>query len=189
MNFKGCFEENKFKIFKDERGGFIPIFQKGLQSLDVVKQINSATNKKEYTFRGLHRQHWPYGQTKMVFCLQGSALDIAYDASIKKVVGVCLLKTGLEPNSILVGPNLFHGYITLEPKTEVMYLCDNEYKPESEEIISVMDKTNLGMTIWDEICTMANKKYNLSLYKNTVLDNMVIHQKDLTTKILGSQNG
>ena len=178
MKSKLMFEERDMKQFKDDRGVFMPVFQGEDQPLQAAKQINYVENPKQWTFRGLHRQFWPFGQTKMVTCLSGSLLDIAYDAYSNKVVGVAYIEKG---KSVTVDPTLYHGYLTLEDNTNVLYLCDEGYKPEHEEVVSFFDGDIRSQTL----DVVANK---YGLIDMVPYREWHVHEKDFITKTMSNRN-
>ncbi|MQT71679.1 dTDP-4-dehydrorhamnose 3,5-epimerase, partial [Pseudomonas sp. FSL R10-0071] len=75
-------------IFRDDRGWFLEIFNLqtfksgllalGLNSPDYFVQDNVSSSKKGVV-RGLHYQHEPYAQGKLVSVLHGSVFDVAVD--------------------------------------------------------------------------------------------------------------
>ena len=82
------------------------------------------------TLRGLHFQSPPHPQTKLVRCGRGRLFDVAVDirkssASYGKWVGVELsFENGKQ---LLVPAGFAHGFMTLEPMTEVVYKCSDYY--------------------------------------------------------------
>lgn len=130
------------KFVNDERGFFTRVFcQKEFRSKKInfkIKQINNSLSIKPKTLRGLHYQIAPFGEEKYLRCINGSVLDIVVDLregspTFGEVVVERL--TSLERNSIFVPKGCAHGFLTLEPNTEVIYLVSEVYSKDHERII------------------------------------------------------
>jgi dTDP-4-dehydrorhamnose 3,5-epimerase len=85
--------------------------------------------------RGLHFQAPPHGQGKLVRCLRGRIWDVAVD--IRKgsptygrwVSAELSAETG---SQLYVPVGFAHGFVTLEPDTEVEYKVTDFYDRDSE---------------------------------------------------------
>lgn len=74
--------------------------------------------------RGLHYQLPPHAQDKLVRVINGSILDVAIDIRKSSPTfgkWVSLEVSASKWNQILVPKGFAHGFITLEPDTEVIY--------------------------------------------------------------------
>lgn len=123
----------------DERGFFARLFcvkefaDKGLESTFV--QVNNSFSKDKGTLRGLHYQLPPCAETKIVRCIQGSFFDVILDLrenspTFGKSFGAILSK---ENRHMMYVPKGFaHGFLTLEPNSEVLYLVSEPYSKELE---------------------------------------------------------
>jgi dTDP-4-dehydrorhamnose 3,5-epimerase len=85
--------------------------------------------------RGLHFQHPPHAQTKLIRTLQGNILDVVVDLrkgspTHGKVFSVEL--SSENKKQLLVPAGFAHGYSVLSPVAEVFYKCDKFYHKESE---------------------------------------------------------
>jgi dTDP-4-dehydrorhamnose 3,5-epimerase len=127
------------KIFGDARGWFTESYnQKTLEpelgNLPFV-QDNHSRSTQTGTVRGLHFQTPPSAQDKLVRVLKGSILDVAVDIRrgspmFGKHVAVTLdAKTGRQ---LFVPKGFAHGFITLEPDTEVFYKVTAYYSAEHD---------------------------------------------------------
>lgn len=93
------------------------------------KQVLVSTNKKKYTFRGFHYQKKL--QNKYVKVVNGEILDFLYNLE----TGELKTYTLGDENSLYVGGNYAHGYLTLQPNTTLVYLMDEHFDKESYTII------------------------------------------------------
>ena len=130
------------EIKEDERGFFARYFckkeflEKGLNTKWV--QINNSESKKVGTLRGLHYQREPYAEVKLVRCLKGVIWDVVVDLRDKsetfgKWFGA---KLSHENRTMMYVPKGFaHGFISLEPDSEILYLVSDFYAPEAERTL------------------------------------------------------
>lgn len=133
----GTFEiEPELKI--DDRGYFARTWCKqqferhGLSSNLV--QCSISFNVREGTLRGLHYQAAPHAETKLVRCTKGSIYDVVVDLrpespTFKNWVGVVL--TGVNHRMLYIPQGCAHGFLTLEPESEVFYQMSEFYNPEA----------------------------------------------------------
>src|ERR1051326_1580054 len=124
--------------FSDERGFFARTWGRdelerfGLDAR--VVQRNMAYNRARGTLRGMHFQHPPYAENKIVECLVGAIYDVAVDLrpdspTFGRWVGTELRAS--EGVMLYVPEGCAHGYITLEPDSLVEYLTSAYYHPEA----------------------------------------------------------
>lgn len=125
--------------FSDERGYFYETwnadkFRDAGLPLDFV-QDNQAGSVAAGTMRGLHYQTGAHAQGKLIGVIRGSIFDVAVDIrrgspTFGRSVGVTL--TAAEPARLWVPAGFAHGYVTLEPDTEVVYKVTSGYAPQAE---------------------------------------------------------
>ena len=112
----------------DDRGSFARLHcvqefgQKGHWFQPV--QTSLSRNPRPATLRGMHFQIAPYAETKLVRVLRGRAFDVALDLRAKSPT--YLEWVGLELNAqlgpaLLIGEGIAHGFLTLEPDTDILY--------------------------------------------------------------------
>ncbi len=130
------------ELRSDERGFFARYFcenefqKHGLNTRWV--QINNSMSKQVGTLRGLHFQRPPHSEVKLVRCIKGSIWDIVVDlrkgsATFGKWFGSTLSEKN---RTMMYVPEGFaHGFVTLEPDSEILYLVSNSYSPESEGVL------------------------------------------------------
>lgn len=134
------------KRFADARGFFTETynarrFSEAGVAVDFM-QDNHSFSAKAGTVRGLHFQAPPFAQSKLVRVLRGAIIDVAVDArkaspSYGQWVGVEL--SADNGKQIFVPQGFLHGFITLEPDTDVAYKVDAYY-----------DKASDGAVKWDD---------------------------------------
>ena len=95
-------------------------------------QDNHSLSRPAHTLRGLHFQTPPHGQAKLVRCVRGRIFDVAVDLrrgspTYGQWVGAEL--TADNGRQLFVPVGFAHGFLTLEPDTEVMYKCSALYAP------------------------------------------------------------
>ena len=121
----------------DHRGFFSEVYNKralaaaGIE-IDFV-QDNHLASAARGTLRGLHFQKPPATQAKLLRVLRGAIVDVAVDCrhgspTYGQWVMVELdAATGAQ---ILCPRGFAHGFLTLEPDTEVTYKVDAYYAPD-----------------------------------------------------------
>lgn len=144
------------KRFGDHRGFFSETYNEGRYRKGGVDalfcQDNHSLSKEAGTVRGLHFQEPPYAQGKLVRCGRGSLFDVAVDIRTSsptygKWYG-CVLSE--ENGKQLYVPEGFaHGFMTLEPDTEIVYKCSEFYHPESEGAL-LWNDPDIGIS-WPEL--------------------------------------
>lgn len=97
-------------------------------------QCNVSFNLVEATLRGLHYQAPPFAEAKLVRCTSGAIYDVAVDLrpqspSYGQWLGVNL--TAANRSLLYIPEGLAHGFLTLQPNTEVFYQMSEFYDPAS----------------------------------------------------------
>ena len=127
------------KRFGDARGFFSETYSRrewAEAGIDLrFVQDNHAYSADKGTLRGLHYQIPPMAQDKLVRVARGAILDVAVDlrkgsSTFKRHVSTVI--SAKNWNQLLVPMGFAHGYVTLEPDTEVLYKTNNFYSPEHE---------------------------------------------------------
>lgn len=134
------------KRFGDYRGFFSESWNREAMSsvginLDFV-QDNHSISREEGTVRGLHFQVPPHTQAKLVRCSRGRLLDVAVDlrassSTFRQWVAVEL--TFDNGKQLLIPEGFAHGFVTLEPDTEISYKCSDYYAREADRSIAFDD--------------------------------------------------
>ncbi|WP_336921866.1 dTDP-4-dehydrorhamnose 3,5-epimerase family protein [Aquipuribacter sp. SD81] len=123
----------------DDRGFFARSFCRaeftaaGLEP--AVEQVNVSCNTAAGTLRGLHWQTEPAPEAKLVRCTRGAVADVVVDVrpgSPTYLQHVVVELTAANRLAVYVPPLCAHGYLTLEPDTEVTYQVSAPYTPGAE---------------------------------------------------------
>ncbi len=123
----------------DDRGFFARVFcveefaRHGLCTSWL--QANIAQSKSKGITRGMHYQHSPHAENKLVRCTKGSVFDAVIDMrpdsnTFKQWFGAELSESN---QTMLYVPEGFaHGYQVLEDETQLHYMVSALYAPQSE---------------------------------------------------------
>jgi dTDP-4-dehydrorhamnose 3,5-epimerase len=125
--------------FVDARGYFAELYnQRAMAGIGVdlvFLQENHSLSEAVGTVRGLHFQSPPHAQAKLVRCGQGALWDVAVDVrrgspTFGAWVGHELsAENGVQ---MLVPSGFLHGFVTLLPRTEIVYRCSDFYAPDCD---------------------------------------------------------
>ncbi|MEW6773325.1 MAG: dTDP-4-dehydrorhamnose 3,5-epimerase [Bacteroidota bacterium] len=152
------------KVFKDERGYFYESYnqkifeESGINNVFV--QDNQSLSQKNVV-RGLHFQHPPFAQAKLVRVIKGAVLDVAVD--IRKNSPTYGKSFSIELNEenflmLYIPVGFAHGFATLEDNTIFAYKCSNFYNKASEETILWNDEDlNIQWNISNPILSEKDK--------------------------------
>lgn len=124
----------------DHRGFFSEVYNKKALAeagvaIDFV-QDNHSLSAEKGVVRGLHFQVPPFAQDKLVRVVRGSVFDVAVDlrrGSPTYGQHVSVVLSAEAWNQILVPIGFAHGFMTLEPDTEVIYKVSNYYAPDHDK--------------------------------------------------------
>jgi dTDP-4-dehydrorhamnose 3,5-epimerase len=124
---------------RDARGAFVRLFcARELEPVlgqRQIAQINHSRTSHAGTVRGMHFQHPPHAEMKIVHCLRGRVWDVAVDLRTGSPTFLQWHAEELTQDDaqMLVIPEGFaHGFQALEPDSELLYLHTAFYHPPSE---------------------------------------------------------
>lgn len=131
----------------DERGSFCEVWsaedfgRHGIRTQFV--QDNHSVSRQRGVMRGMHYQLAPFAQDKLVRVLRGAIFDVAADIrpsspTFGQWIGVEL--SASRWNQLLVPAGYAHGFVTLEPDTEVAYKVSRPYSKAHERAIRFDDR-------------------------------------------------
>lgn len=127
------------KRFGDDRGWFSETWHRqrladqGIAT-DFV-QDNHSLSRPVGTLRGLHFQTPPHAQAKLVRCVAGAIWDVAVDVRAgSPTYGRWVAATLSAENGqqLFIPAGFAHGFVTLEPDSEVIYKVDDYYAPDCD---------------------------------------------------------
>lgn len=125
--------------FDDHRGFFGETYnyrRYADMGIDVdFVQDNHSLSRAVGTLRGLHFQAPPAAQGKLVRCGRGTIFDVAVDIrrgspTFGNWEGYFL--SAENGHQLYVPVGFAHGFVTLEPDSEIVYKCTDYYAPDSE---------------------------------------------------------
>ncbi|CAM3412339.1 dTDP-4-dehydrorhamnose 3,5-epimerase [Mycobacterium colombiense] len=124
---------------RDARGAFLRLFcaqeLRAVVGQRQIAQINHSRTSNVGAVRGLHFQHPPHAEMKMIRCLRGRVWDVAVDLRAESPTFLRWYAQELaqEDAQMLVIPEGFaHGFQVLEPESELLYLHTALYHPPAE---------------------------------------------------------
>jgi dTDP-4-dehydrorhamnose 3,5-epimerase len=132
---------------EDNRGSFARLFcieefaEHGLNT--TVSQMNESVNHLAGTTRGLHFQHAPHAEDKLVRCVQGRAFDVMVDLRSDSLTQYQWFGREISQKnrvSLYIPKGFAHGFQTLEPDTILQYLISSPHTPGFEGGIRWDDK-------------------------------------------------
>jgi len=124
-----------------------------------ISQINHALTTVAGTVRGMHFQYPPKAEAKLVSCLRGAVWDVAVD--LRKGSPTFLHwhaeeLSAANRRALLIPPGFAHGFQSLEPDCELLYLHSEAYDPALEGALNPRDPA-LGITWPREIAVISDK--------------------------------
>ncbi|MFH1022564.1 MAG: dTDP-4-dehydrorhamnose 3,5-epimerase [Planctomycetota bacterium] len=162
------------RLFSDERGYFLETYQRaafraaGIQ--DEFVQDNRSRSAK-HVLRGLHFQHEPFAQGKLVHVVHGEAWDVIVDIrrgspSFGKWEAVVLSEENRR--MVYVPPGFAHGFIAMADGTELLYKVTADYAP-SRDAGVVWNDPDLGIAWPVENPILSSKDRALPRFRDVVL--------------------
>ncbi len=139
------------KKFGDARGFFSEVYnrlvwEKAGLGFEFV-QDNHSFSAAVGTLRGLHFQTPPFAQAKAIRVGRGRILDVAVDIRRSSPTFGRYVAAELSAENwrqMLVPTGFAHGFVTLEPDTEVLYKTTAVYSPANDRGIA-WDDPDIGV--------------------------------------------
>lgn len=135
------------RIFRDARGYFFESFSQRdfdaqVGHIDFVQDNESMSSYG--VMRGLHFQRPPFTQSKLVRCVSGRVLDVAVDirnGSPTYGQHVAVELTAENHRQFFIPKGFAHGFAVLSETAVFQYKCDNFYRPDADDGISILDQS------------------------------------------------
>lgn len=133
-------------VHHDDRGAFLEWYRADLlrdatgRTFDVAQANHSVSDRG--VVRGIHYADTPPGQSKVVYCVQGEAVDIVVDLRVgSPTFGMsdAVLLNESERRVVVLGEGLGHAFCALRDGTCLTYLVSTVYRPEAEHTVSPLD--------------------------------------------------
>lgn len=130
----------------DHRGFFSEVWsasalaEAGIDTLFV--QDNHSFSAEAGVLRGLHYQKPPFAQAKLLRVTRGAIFDVAVDIRLGSPTyghWVGLEISEAQWNQIYIPAGFAHGFVTLQPNTEVLYKVSAPYAPQHDRAIRFDD--------------------------------------------------
>lgn len=98
-------------------------------------QTSLSRNPTRHTLRGLHYQPAPHAETKLVRVTRGRVFDVALDLRADSPTFRRWTAAELSADNLLallIPEGVAHGFLTLEPDTDVLYQISPAFRPGHE---------------------------------------------------------
>lgn len=123
----------------DKRGAFGRLFCKQelapiLEDREIV-QINYSLTQSSGAIRGIHFQHPPHSEMKLVRCIKGRVWDVIVDLRRGSSSFMEWHAEELSQDNsrmVMIPEGCAHGFQALEAGSELLYLHTEYYNPEAE---------------------------------------------------------
>jgi dTDP-4-dehydrorhamnose 3,5-epimerase len=120
----------------DERGFFARIYcpdEFAASGVDFRStQINLSRNTAPFTLRGMHWQDPPFAEAKLVRATAGAAHDVVVDLRRDSPTFRRWIARRLDAklaNALYIPEGCAHGFLTLEPETDLLYQMSRPFVP------------------------------------------------------------
>ncbi|WP_248799492.1 dTDP-4-dehydrorhamnose 3,5-epimerase family protein [Pseudomonas sp. MWU13-2105] len=158
--------------YQDHRGAFSRLFcEKSLaQALGGlhIAQINHSRTTAVGAVRGLHFQHPPHAEMKMVRCLKGRVWDVVVDLRADSPTFLQWHAEELTPQTgrmLVIPQGCAHGFQVLEADSELLYLHTAFYEPAAEGAVRY-DDPRVGITWPLPVTDLSERDKNHALLSN-----------------------
>jgi dTDP-4-dehydrorhamnose 3,5-epimerase len=130
----------------DARGSFVRLFcadeLREVGWIRPVVQVNHTRTTGAGTVRGLHYQHPPHAETKLVSCLRGEVWDVAVDlrqGSPTFLRWHAERLSAANGRALLIPRGFAHGFQCLSDEVEMLYCHDAAHAPSAEGGVHPLD--------------------------------------------------
>ncbi len=95
-------------------------------------QTSISRNHAKGTLRGMHYQARPHGEAKLVRVVRGRIYDVALDLRPESPTFMHWTAAELSADNgraLLIPEGVAHGFLTLEPESDILYQIDRMFEP------------------------------------------------------------
>lgn len=171
LDLKGAFTID-VQPFQDSRGFFTRTFcEKEFAEQQLVQhfvQANHSGTEGAGVIRGMHFQHAPFCEVKLVKCVQGSIFDVIIDVRAGSATYLQWFGAELsaENKRMMYVPRGFaHGFQTLSDYSEITYMVSEFYNKESEGGVKYDDpRVNIKWPL--PVSLVSDKDMNITYIDN-----------------------
>lgn len=125
----------------------------------AIEQINLTYTACKGVIRGMHFQHPPHTETKLVICLRGAVWDVAVDircGSPSFLQWNALQLSADNRRALLIPEGFAHGFQAQTDNVELLYCHSKAYAPHTEAGLNPFD-ARLGIS-WPLPVTEVSKR-------------------------------
>ncbi len=133
------------RVFEDPRGYFFESYNQrtfDAAGIDCKFVQDNQSRSSRGVLRGLHYQHEPMAQCKLVRVIAGEVLDVAVDIRKGSPLYGKSFRIRLSAENrkqVFIPCGFAHGFVVLSDHADVIYKCDNYYSKEHESGILFSD--------------------------------------------------
>lgn len=109
----------------------------------TIAQVNHTYTARRGTVRGLHYQHPPHAEMKLVSCLRGEIWDVVVDLRTDSPTFLSWhaeILSGANNRSLLIPEGFAHGFQTLTEDVELLYCHSAAYQAKAEGGLNPLDQ-------------------------------------------------
>jgi dTDP-4-dehydrorhamnose 3,5-epimerase len=124
------------KKFGDDRGWFSETYKRSdFENMGIREEFVQDNHSVSVrgVLRGLHFQRAPYGQGKLVRCVQGEVWDVAVDLRKNSETygeSLGLILSAENRKMFYIPPGFAHGFYTISDEAVFLYKVTAEYVPD-----------------------------------------------------------
>lgn len=107
-----------------------------------IAQINHTYTAHRGTVRGMHYQHPPHAEMKLVTCIRGEVWDVAVDLRTGSATFLHWHAEILSPDNhraLLIPEGFAHGFQALTDDVELLYCHSAVHSPDAEAALNAQD--------------------------------------------------
>jgi len=151
-----------FQSLGDARGNLTRLFcSTGMLPIwpGAIVQVNHTQTTARGAVRGLHFQHPPHAERKLVTCLRGEVWDVAVDLRADSPTFLqwhAQTLSAANRRALLIPEGFAHGFQTRTSDVEMLYFHSAAFTPEAEGGLSPTDP-KLGIP-WPEPVSLISER-------------------------------